>query len=72
MFTTEFLFAQQPIIQLSFCHQLMLFQIGHTLALPKNQLRIRVIDFYRWDPSPHEVIRIEYDSNRSSHLKYNQ
>ncbi|CAB4438993.1 unnamed protein product [Rhizophagus irregularis] len=33
----------------------MLFQIGHTLALPKNQLRIRVIDFYRWDPSPHET-----------------
>ncbi|CAB5182396.1 unnamed protein product [Rhizophagus irregularis] len=46
----------------------MLFQIGHTLALPKNQLRIRVIEFYRWDPSPHEVIRIEYDPNRSSHL----
>ncbi|CAB4486982.1 ribosomal protein L2 [Rhizophagus irregularis] len=33
-----------------------------------HKRRIRVIDFYRWDPSPHEVIRIEYDPNRSAHL----
>ncbi|CAG8462754.1 3378_t:CDS:2 [Rhizophagus irregularis] len=52
---------------ISAIHQITNFN-GHTLALPKNQLRIRVIEFYRWDPSPHEVIRIEYDPNRSSHL----
>ncbi|RIA95744.1 translation protein SH3-like domain-containing protein [Glomus cerebriforme] len=33
-----------------------------------HKRRIRIIDFYRWDPEPHEVIRIEYDPNRSAHL----
>jgi ribosomal protein L2 len=33
-----------------------------------HKRRIRIIDFNRWDPSPHEVIRIEYDPNRSAHL----
>ncbi|GBB85168.1 hypothetical protein RclHR1_11710010 [Rhizophagus clarus] len=33
-----------------------------------HKRRIRLIDFFRWDPSPHEVIRIEYDPNRSAHL----
>ncbi|CAI2164232.1 674_t:CDS:1 [Funneliformis geosporum] len=33
-----------------------------------HKRRIRVIDFHRWDPEPHVIVRIEYDPNRSGHL----
>ncbi|EGS23330.1 mitochondrial 54S ribosomal protein uL2m [Thermochaetoides thermophila DSM 1495] len=30
--------------------------------------RIRIVDFYRWEPGPHIVDRIEYDPGRSAHI----
>ncbi|CAG8767110.1 3382_t:CDS:1, partial [Dentiscutata erythropus] len=33
-----------------------------------HKRRIRIVDFHRWDAGSHEVIRIEYDPNRSAHL----
>ncbi|CCA69555.1 related to mitochondrial ribosomal protein L2 of the large subunit [Serendipita indica DSM 11827] len=33
-----------------------------------HKRRIRIVDFYRREPGPHDVIRIEYDPNRSAHI----
>ncbi|CAG8649817.1 4658_t:CDS:1, partial [Paraglomus occultum] len=33
-----------------------------------HKRRIRIIDFNRWESGAHEVLRIEYDPNRSAHL----
>ena len=33
-----------------------------------HKRRLREIDFYRWAIGPHDVIRIEYDPNRSAHI----
>ncbi|CAG8485096.1 11286_t:CDS:2 [Ambispora gerdemannii] len=33
-----------------------------------HKRRIRLVDFKRWDPGPQEVLRIEYDPNRSGHI----
>ncbi|KIW06861.1 ribosomal protein L2 [Verruconis gallopava] len=33
-----------------------------------HRRRIRTVDFYRMRPGEHEVVRIEYDPNRSAHL----
>ena len=33
-----------------------------------HKRRIRIIDFHRFAPGPHTVIRIEYDPNRTAHL----
>lgn len=33
-----------------------------------HRRRIRVVDFVRTTPGPHDVIRIEYDPNRSAHI----
>ena len=33
-----------------------------------HKRRIRLVDFMRTEPGPHDVIRIEYDPNRSAHI----
>jgi ribosomal protein L2 len=33
-----------------------------------HRRRIRLVDFIRTEPGPHDVIRIEYDPNRSAHI----
>ncbi len=33
-----------------------------------HRKRIRLVDFMRTEPGPHDVIRIEYDPNRSAHI----
>jgi len=33
-----------------------------------HKRRLRELDFYRWAIGPHDVIRIEYDPNRSAHI----
>ena len=33
-----------------------------------HKRRLREIDFYRWATGPHDVVRIEYDPNRSAHI----
>ena len=33
-----------------------------------HRRRIRLVDFMRTEPGPHDVIRIEYDPNRSAHI----
>lgn len=33
-----------------------------------HRRRIRLVDFVRKEPGPHDVIRIEYDPNRSAHI----
>ncbi|OSX66790.1 hypothetical protein POSPLADRAFT_1042104 [Postia placenta MAD-698-R-SB12] len=33
-----------------------------------HRRRIRVVDFMRTEPGPHDVVRIEYDPNRSAHI----
>lgn len=33
-----------------------------------HKRRLREVDFYRWNPGAHDVIRIEYDPNRSAHI----
>ncbi|KZT01169.1 mitochondrial ribosomal protein subunit L2, partial [Laetiporus sulphureus 93-53] len=33
-----------------------------------HKRRIRIVDFMRTEPGPHDVVRIEYDPNRSAHL----
>jgi ribosomal protein L2 len=33
-----------------------------------HKRRLREMDFYRWATGPHDVIRIEYDPNRSAHI----
>jgi ribosomal protein L2 len=30
--------------------------------------RIRLVDFVRKEPGPHDVVRIEYDPNKSAHV----
>ncbi|KZT63944.1 ribosomal protein L2 [Daedalea quercina L-15889] len=33
-----------------------------------HKRRIRLVDFMRTEPGPHDVVRIEYDPNRSAHI----
>lgn len=33
-----------------------------------HRRRIRLVDFMRTEPGPHDVVRIEYDPNRSAHI----
>ncbi|KAI0050174.1 ribosomal protein L2 [Auriscalpium vulgare] len=33
-----------------------------------HRRRIRIVDFMRMAPGPHDVVRIEYDPNRSAHI----
>ncbi|KAH8999169.1 mitochondrial ribosomal protein subunit L2 [Lactarius akahatsu] len=33
-----------------------------------HRRRIRIVDFMRTEPGPHDVVRIEYDPNRSAHI----
>lgn len=33
-----------------------------------HRRRIRLVDFMRSEPGPHDVVRIEYDPNRSAHI----
>ncbi|KAG8753708.1 hypothetical protein FRC14_005800 [Serendipita sp. 396] len=33
-----------------------------------HKRRLRVVDFHRQEPGPHDVVRIEYDPNRSAHI----
>lgn len=33
-----------------------------------HRRRIRLVDFVRKEPGPHDVVRIEYDPNRSAHI----
>ncbi|KAI0251349.1 mitochondrial ribosomal protein subunit L2 [Lactifluus subvellereus] len=33
-----------------------------------HRRRIRLVDFMRIEPGPHDVVRIEYDPNRSAHI----
>ncbi|TFY78724.1 hypothetical protein EWM64_g5294 [Hericium alpestre] len=33
-----------------------------------HRRRIRIVDFMRMEPGPHDVVRIEYDPNRSAHI----
>jgi ribosomal protein L2 len=33
-----------------------------------HKRRIRLVDFYRLTPGPHDVIRVEYDPGRSAHI----
>jgi len=33
-----------------------------------HKRRLRLVDFYRTQPGPHDVVRIEYDPNRSAHI----
>lgn len=33
-----------------------------------HKRRIRLVDFMRIEPGPHDVVRIEYDPNRSAHI----
>ncbi|KAI0317934.1 mitochondrial ribosomal protein subunit L2 [Amylostereum chailletii] len=33
-----------------------------------HRRRIRLVDFVRLEPGPHDVVRIEYDPNRSAHI----
>lgn len=33
-----------------------------------HRRRIRIVDFMRIEPGPHDVVRIEYDPNRSAHI----
>ena len=33
-----------------------------------HRRRIRLVDFVRKEPGPHDVIRVEYDPNRSAHI----
>ena len=33
-----------------------------------HRRRVRLVDFVRKEPGPHDVIRIEYDPNRSAHI----
>ena len=33
-----------------------------------HRRRIRIVDFIRKEPGPHDIVRIEYDPNRSAHI----
>jgi ribosomal protein L2 len=33
-----------------------------------HKRRLRIVDFYRWEPGVHHVVRIEYDPGRSGHI----
>ena len=33
-----------------------------------HKRRLRLVDFHRTQPGPHDVVRIEYDPNRSAHI----
>ncbi|PCH34421.1 mitochondrial ribosomal protein subunit L2 [Wolfiporia cocos MD-104 SS10] len=33
-----------------------------------HRRRLRIVDFMRSEPGPHDVVRIEYDPNRSAHI----
>ncbi len=33
-----------------------------------HRRRIRIVDFMRIEPGPHDIVRIEYDPNRSAHI----
>ncbi|KAG8812164.1 hypothetical protein FRC17_002162 [Serendipita sp. 399] len=33
-----------------------------------HKRRLRIVDFHRKEPGPHDVVRIEYDPNRSAHI----